>query len=62
MNTVEAEVVNNKLKVDKVVYANQNNKYRIDQAEKKLKTISDIEQKAEQERLINSKIKNIGKI
>ena len=51
MNSVEAELVNNKLKVEKVVYANQNNKYRLDQAENKLKNIQDIQDKAEKDRL-----------
>ena len=49
MNTVEAELINNKLKVEKVVYANQNNKYRLDQAESKLTKMDDIENKAQKE-------------
>jgi len=47
MDSVEAELVNNKLKVEKVVYANQNNKYRLDQAESKLNKMDDIENKAQ---------------
>jgi len=47
VNSVEEEVVNNRMKVEKAVYANKNNQFRINQAENKIKQLPEISEKTE---------------
>ena len=54
MNSVEEEVVNNRMKVEKAVYANKNNQFRINQAENKIKQLPEINEKTEKEKFRNS--------
>ena len=54
MNSVEEEVVNNRMKVEKAVYANKNNQFRINQAENKIKQLPEINEKTEKEKFQNS--------
>jgi hypothetical protein len=61
VNSVEEEVVNNRMKVEKAVYANKNNQFRINQAENKIKQLPEISEKTEKEKFRNFHIETINK-
>lgn len=50
---MEEEVVNNRMKVEKAVYANKNNQFRINQAENKIKQLPELSEKTEKEKFQN---------
>ena len=58
---MEEEVVNNRMKVEKAVYANKNNQFRINQAENKIKQLPVISEKTEKEKFRNFHIETINK-
>ena len=48
MNTVEGQVLQNRINVDKAQYQNQHNKLRIEQAEQEIKELAEVGEAVEE--------------